>query len=523
MLKRTPVYVLLFAVYPSLALLSENIREVEASVVLRPAAASILLVTAAYLAFRLILRDTCRAALAATLFTVLFFSYGHVYQALEPHAVLGVSIGRHRYLLPIYLCLFCAGLWWLTRRLKSSGSITQALNVASIAALAMPVLSIGAFQLSLTRSTQAAIDLTSSVQALSRTPETPLPDVYYIILDTYSRQDIIERWYGYDNEPFLDDLRHMGFVVAECSRSNYGATQTSLASSLNLAYLPEIAGRLSKPELGKDDYSSLIKQSTVRSSLSRLGYRTVAFETGFEWTRVTDADYYLGPGRDALDLQRLGEYEALFVKTTAILALTDARQKYLNPYADLVNYPYQDHIERQLLILDQLPEVASIPEPTFTFAHVLIPHPPHVFAPDGSIEPDPGFYRGRLGGGISDEYSRIGYVHEVQFVNRRVLGIVETILAESTTPPIIVIQGDTGVYRSGDDSGLLSILNAYYLPDGGGEAIYPSITPVNTFRVIFDLYFGTSYGLLPDQSPGGDPIPETSAACLPGPDQDAQP
>ena len=46
----------------------------------------------------------------------------------------------------------------------------------------------------------------------------------------------------------------------------------------------------------------------------------------------------------------------------------------------------------------------------------------------------------------------------------------------------------------------VKILNAYYLPDGGNKALYPTITPVNTFRVIFNTYFGGNYELLPDVS-----------------------
>lgn len=29
--------------------------------------------------------------------------------------------------------------------------------------------------------------------------------------------------------------------------------------------------------------------------------------------------------------------------------------------------------------------------------------------------------------------------------------------------------------------------------------LYPDITPVNTFRLLFDKYFGTTYGPLPDR------------------------
>ena len=44
------------------------------------------------------------------------------------------------------------------------------------------------------------------------------------------------------------------------------------------------------------------------------------------------------------------------------------------------------------------------------------------------------------------------------------------------------------------------ILNAYFFPDGDYSAMYPEISPVNTFRVVFDTYFSEEYPLLKDQS-----------------------
>ena len=46
----------------------------------------------------------------------------------------------------------------------------------------------------------------------------------------------------------------------------------------------------------------------------------------------------------------------------------------------------------------------------------------------------------------------------------------------------------------------MGILNAFYLPGISMDAISPTITPVNTFRLIFNLYFGTDFPLLPDKS-----------------------
>jgi hypothetical protein len=89
----------------------------------------------------------------------------------------------------------------------------------------------------------------------------------------------------------------------------------------------------------------------------------------------------------------------------------------------------------------------------------------------------------------------------LMYVNYRILQVVESILEESSEPPIIIIQGDHGPKRNmSSNFARLANLNAYYLPEGGAARLYPSITPVNTFRLIFDYYFGADLPLLPDES-----------------------
>jgi hypothetical protein len=46
----------------------------------------------------------------------------------------------------------------------------------------------------------------------------------------------------------------------------------------------------------------------------------------------------------------------------------------------------------------------------------------------------------------------------------------------------------------------ISILNAYYLPGVDSSQLYDSISPVNTFRLIFNTYFGEDYELLDDRT-----------------------
>ena len=88
------------------------------------------------------------------------------------------------------------------------------------------------------------------------------------------------------------------------------------------------------------------------------------------------------------------------------------------------------------------------------------------------------------------------------------MAALDSILAKSPRPPVIILQADHGPGLRLDwyDMGKtnlkerLSILSAYYLPDGADTMLYQSITPVNTFRVIFNHYHGAQFELLDDRS-----------------------
>lgn len=75
---------------------------------------------------------------------------------------------------------------------------------------------------------------------------------------------------------------------------------------------------------------------------------------------------------------------------------------------------------------------------------------------------------------------------------------ISTLINKSTRPVVIVLQTDTGLwFTNGSDQ--FSILNAYYMP-GHTAQLYPGISPVNSFRVILNAYFGAKMPLLNDQS-----------------------
>jgi hypothetical protein len=88
-----------------------------------------------------------------------------------------------------------------------------------------------------------------------------------------------------------------------------------------------------------------------------------------------------------------------------------------------------------------------------------------------------------------------GYRDQVRYINQRLLEIIPILLSQSATPPIIILQGDHGPI-GGKANERMKILNAYHLPGTNRVELPQDISPVNTFRVVFDQYFGGDFELL---------------------------
>ena len=170
---------------------------------------------------------------------------------------------------------------------------------------------------------------------------------------------------------------------------------------------------------------------------------------------------------------------------------------------------HRQHIQ---FTLQHLPDIAGYSQPTFVFAHIMAPHPPFVLGANGqAIHPNRVYTINDaddfMAIGTPEEYSR-GYTDQLAYVNSQMEIVIQKILDKSKTPPIIIIQSDHGPGMGLDHRFLelsdlherMSILNAYYLPGNKTDQLYAEITPVNTFRVIFNEYFGANFPLLEDRN-----------------------
>jgi len=502
------VHPILFGLYPVLFLMSTNLGEIPFGQSWRAIFVVFLASLVLWALLKLVTKDKHKSALLSTLLLISFFSYGHLYNFLRQANVFGGFLGRHRYLLPLVIIIILASTIWIVKKGHNLHATSRTFNLMGVALIILPLFQIATFEIRTAFENKSAQTSQGKNNADLLLKTNDAPDIYYIILDAYGREDTLLELFGYDNSSFINDLQNIGFYVAGCSVSNYEKTVFSLPTTLNMDYLDELGGdnlkRKSNPYPDLVKFNSLISNNEVRSFLEANGYTTVAFQTGFYWASWHNADYYFSytQNNNGTDIERfihtsLNEFESLLVQTSVGLLFTDLLSKDdLNVELNIEDDQgfSTDGTEKQIryntvsFTLNMLEDIpTSIRGPKFVYAHIVSPHQPYVFDPNGEYVPD------------QDDIHQ-GYPDQVSFLNQRVLTIVENIIQTSEISPIIILQADHGPPDTESTPARMEILNAYYLPDGGNNALYSSITPVNSFRLIFDQYFGTQYGLLDDIS-----------------------
>jgi hypothetical protein len=279
-------------------------------------------------------------------------------------------------------------------------------------------------------------------------------------------------------------------------RSNYGITEVSMASALNMNYLSDINPKM---QPGNNDLSlttALIQNNYVRRQLKEVGYKIIAFETRYSWNLWTDADLYLSPNTNPLLTAELQPFEEMLIKSAALNIIADTDKSFFSGSIRSTKFPHHGlHVKRTLFTLKWLENMSSIPGPKFVYAHINVPHVPFIFKPDGSLVDNINYYRGAQDYPTNEKYFLKGYINQIQFLNNRIPDIARQIIAKSDRPVIIVIQGEHGIR----DDNQLEIFNALYFT-GDKVNINKALTPVNTFRIIFNQFFNGKFPILENHS-----------------------
>jgi hypothetical protein len=487
-----PVYPILAAAYPVIFLYAQNLHEAIAPhEVVLPLAVSLGITLGALLVFRALTRSWASAALMSTLLVVLFFTYGMAWDWI------GKMLLGHWVLVSAWALVAVTGVSMIWRFEGLARRVAMPLNVIAALLVGFNLMLIAAFSLGV----RPGVVVTGPGLTMSPAPSPgqELPDVYWIILDRYGSGNVLDKYYDYDNSPFLDELRARGFYVAEHATANYLVTALSMDSSRNMDYL-DFASLRERATADHDwgpVYADLSAPFQVEHYLRSAGYRFLYL--GSTW----------GPTARHPSAEINYVYDQLASEFLGVLEQSTILRAFEGLGAEA---PFDRGWNRWNQIRYEwagLNRASTLRGPKFVHAHFVLPHDPYIFHADGSFVT------------AEEENARtrsVNYADQVQFANSQVLDWLNSLLAvPASERPIVIIQADEGPRpaRSIAEGGLdwtkatraeleekFGILSTFYLPGKTPEeaGLYDSITPVNQFRAIFHAYFGLDLPLLPDRN-----------------------
>ena len=495
MLKKYPFHPVLFATYPILFLYTNNISMLDLDRIFIPIAFSAIASLLIWIFLNLFIKNKYKSSIITSVFFLLFFSYGHLITVSRGFVENTFDINADLYFSVNFILVLLIVSYLIMKSNKKFLSSNAALNFIALILLVYPIFIIVRTESSKTRKQVHTLNKENNLN-----DDKKKPDIYYIILDGYGRSDVLRSVYGYDNENFLSELEKRGFFIARKSRANYAQTLLSLCSTLNMKYLESEEDSLSMG-IYRRNLSNEISNNRVAFILKEMGYHFVTFATGYSGTEIKNSDMYITPAFS------LDEFQFMLIATTPLSKLLEVIPN---------NSPTYLHRQRILFSINKIPEVSTQNTPMFLFAHIIAPHPPFVLNLNGEsfvqlkkhiLSYHDGSHYHSFNESLMREYKE-NYISQLKELNKLIIEMLDEIMAKEGRDKVVIIQSDhgPGFNLNWEKPSIdtfnerLPILNAYFFPNEDDILISESITPVNTFRILFNHYFNGNYEILENKS-----------------------
>jgi hypothetical protein len=489
-LSRLPLHPFAFTAYAVLFVYAANLGEVLPVDLVAPLGRGLIWAGALVAVATLFLFDPRRGALVATAVVVAFAFFGHLAPDL---ARLGLDERSQLVLwaaIVVGVAVFALADRWVPRVRGALDTTTAALNVFSLVLVAMTLSTILPYEAG--RAARRPAD----VPPLDETPivgtRVPERDIFYLVFDRYGSDWSLNARYGIDSD-LPEWLASQGFEVEPGARSNYRATDFSLASTLTMDFLDHLTERIGPVSSDRTPARDLLKRHDVGRFLRANGYRYVHIGSWYGPTYGNEiADEVLQWGVDS-------EFDQVLRDASIVPAIERLGTP---PEASTESEHRQRHRGFADYQFRQVLRYADAPGRDFVFGHILLPHNPYVFDAEGNP--------------VSEEEATTRpeaelFGEQLIYTNARIRELVTTLLdGPDETDPIVIIQADEGPFLCGDIDCIdgtpetygirLGVLGAYYLPGLGDDVIPPDHSSVNTFRTILREYFGADLPRLPDRS-----------------------
>ncbi len=470
-----------------------------------PLALSLLFLIVSWLIFLIIFRDRKKASLVSSLWIIIFFSYGHFHSSfsrlfLEKSIYKFYPAGPHSILLAINFLILGAFFVFIFRR-KEVLTPTKLFNFIAIILVSYNLISIIPYEVSKFISLEKVENYVlenEEIQIAKNNNSEVYPNIYYFIFDRYSSQQVLSKYFNYDNSNLLKFLEQRNFYNIKDSRANYPETYLSLSSSLNMSYLnylEKITNNKTVPRIVL--YSKLIQENSVERFLKDKGYENVfvgSSYTGTKYSAVADRNY-----------NKFESYNGILYFIYENSLANVLVEKFLSKKFSSYAYFIDSKVANLNYRIDSITEESFSKKPIFLFAHFILPHPPNILTKDCAFV---GFYTPPT---TEDK----GYLDQLECANKTIKTLVDKISQNAQRPYVIIIQSDEGAadkalkYKSNEKYQIHApIINFIYMSPKSSDqkidyakiGLNDSLTPVNTFRIIFNYYFGTDFKILEDKT-----------------------
>lgn len=319
------------------------------------------------------------------------------------------------------------------------------------------------------------------------------PDIYHFVFDRYTSEAVLKEHFGLDDSKTGRFLEDRGFFVARGSYANYHRTAYSLASTFYMDYLDFLADAPDIPPNNWQPIHKMLGDHRAARFLKARGYEFLQF--GSWWTGT-----YSNPAADLNRPHGFSEFNMLYLRRTILRPLF-----HVLPDTPLTMRLDWDNAQCQRMAaqIEEIKATGGRDHPVYVFAHILLPHGPYNFTTDGRcLSHEAAKKRG----------PRQGYKDQVVYASRIIEDLVTHLQSKDRPAPVIMIQADEGPFpaskagvpwhEKSEDSLRIktAILNAYSFPNGKYDALTNDISPVNSYRALFNAYFGTGFALLPNRT-----------------------
>jgi len=464
-MKNFIIFPFLLAFFPSWIIISKNFEQLIFQDILI-SLAIIAMSVIVWVVITKIIKNGNKAALITGVGVGFFFYFGYVQDALKGIIIFGVQIDRTSITVTASIIIFIISTIYFIR---SRNNFEAAIKIANTFAIILILFTL--------------------VQFVMPDALAEKPNVYHIILDEYTDNEILMKKLNYDNEKFLKFLNKNGFYIPNKSFSTWEHTVDEFGSILNMEYQQIKTGTVIDPHHLKGSKKAifswnyeLVNDNKVMSIFSDQNYSIIEINSMSRWKDYSYVDTKLCYGG-------LLNINSEFLDH--VLAKSIIRY-----FLEIHHNDTRGDVIR--CASNELNEIASQNSgPKYVFAHIIAPHLPFLFGPNGeNVMPD-----NRKISGLQSYEDPQGYVNQLIYVTNQVSVVIKNIV-KNDPDAIIILQGDTGTFTGIDDIAKRevkdvyqshSILYAVRIPDVDN---LESMIPVNTYRIIFNNYFNMNYEYL---------------------------